>query len=132
MKLIRAYGIFSRSMASDRYVDVLSELVDKVVELPGDPHYPDCCFVEDTAVVAQNRAVLCHMGHPSRRGEGGAVGAALASLGFEVIPMPADEDYRVDGGDVLNTGRDMFVGLSDRTTEVRARFQPPHPRVVIT
>ena len=40
----------------------------------------------------------------------------MRTLGLKVVEM--EEPGRMDGGDVLFTGREFFVGLSCRTSEV--------------
>jgi dimethylargininase len=99
------------------YVDALR--VDRVIQLPASEAHPDSCFVEDTAVVVGRRAAITRMGAPSRRGEEAATRAALVDLGVEIRAIEAPGT--VDGGDVLFTGRDLFVGLSSRTNEEGAR-----------
>ena len=100
------------------YCAVLASLGLEVVRLPGDPGLPDCCFVEDTAVVLDEVAVLASMGAPSRRGEVAAVAKALArDRELARIEPPA----RIDGGDVLVAGRRVFVGQSGRTDAAGAR-----------
>jgi dimethylargininase len=84
-----------------------------VTELPAAVGCPDSVFLEDTAVVVGARALLARPGAPSRRGEPGAVGDALRGLGYAVTSMAAPA--ALDGGDVLYTGREIFVGLSSRT-----------------
>jgi dimethylargininase len=84
---------------------------------------PDCAFVEDTVVAIGNVAVICRLGHVSRQGESDSIKDVLVQLGVEVIDMRdykysdgnADELACCDGGDVLYTGRHLFVGLSERT-----------------
>ena len=94
------------------YCDALAALGLDVVRLPADAAFPDGCFVEDTAVVVDEIAVMASMGAPSRRGEGAAVERALAAdRPIARIELPA----RLDGGDVLIVGREVFVGRSDRT-----------------
>jgi len=90
----------------------------RVIELPADPAYPDGVFVEDTAVVFDELAVLTAPAPPSRRGERAAVEAALAPFRqFARLP----EDAFLEGGDVLRVGRTLFVGLSGRTSEAGVR-----------
>jgi len=94
------------------YGRLLESLGLEVRRLPADPAYPDCCFVEDTAVVLDEVAVLAHPGAPSRRGEVEAVAAALEGhRPLARVPPPA----RLDGGDVLVLGRRLYVGVSGRT-----------------
>jgi dimethylargininase len=75
---------------------------------------PDAVFVEDTAVVVDEVAVLTSMGAASRRGELAGIAPFLAEY-RELIPigLPAT----IDGGDVLRVGRRIFVGRTERTNE---------------
>ena len=84
-----------------------------LVRLEADDRYPDCCFVEDTAIVIDSLAVFCEMGAPSRRGEQPAVAAALE--GYEIVRLISPAT--MDGGDVLRDGNTLFVGLTERTNE---------------
>uniref|UniRef100_A0A8C2CU84 Dimethylargininase n=1 Tax=Cyprinus carpio TaxID=7962 RepID=A0A8C2CU84_CYPCA len=45
-----------------------------------------------------------------------AVKAALTELGLNIVEM-TDESATLEGGDVLFTGREFFVGLSKRTNQ---------------
>jgi dimethylargininase len=83
-----------------------------VVELPADPVSPDGVFVEDTAVVLDEVAVLTSP-TASRRGECAAIEAALRPF----RPIARLADGRLEGGDVLRVGRVLYVGLSTRTDE---------------
>ena len=56
------------------------------------------------------------LGHPSRRGETVAMTAVMRQLGLSVVEMT--DPARMDGGDVLFTGREFFAGLSQRTNDV--------------
>lgn len=51
----------------------LAEVLDKcgvrVVTLETDPNYPECCFVEDCAVIVGETALICRPADQSRRGE---------------------------------------------------------------
>ena len=103
----------ARARAQHReYEAALARLGCRVVSLEGEPEMPDCVFVEDTAVVLDEVAVLTRPGAPSRRPETPAVRAALGAYRPTVeIEAPAT----LDGGDVLAAGRTLFVGLSSRT-----------------
>jgi dimethylargininase len=102
------------------YVAALSAALPagSVMELPAAAGCPDSVFLEDTAVVVGGRALLARPGAPSRRGEPAAVGDALRSLGYAVHTMVAPA--MLDGGDVLYTGREVFVGVSARTNALGA------------
>ena len=87
-----------------------------VLALPPLEEYPDCCFVEDTVIAIENRAVITRMGHPSRRGEVESVKVVLEQLGMDIVDMREKSLMATcDGGDILFTGRHLFVGLSNRT-----------------
>lgn len=104
---------YGRAVAQhEQYLDVLRELGLEVVELPGDPAFPDCVFVEDTAVVLEDVAVVTRPGAESRRGEVEAIAQELQKYRrLARIAAPAT----LDGGDVLVLGDRLFVGDSLRT-----------------
>jgi dimethylargininase len=98
----------------EAYRALLRELGCEVISLPGDPAYPDCVFVEDTAIVLDDLAVITRPGAESRRGEVDVVAEALARYRPLVrIEAPAT----LDGGDVLVLDDRIFAGLSSRTNE---------------
>jgi len=81
--------------------------------------YPDGVFVEDTAVVVDDLVVLTRPGAPERRGEVGATQEAVAALGLQVARIPAPAT--LDGGDVLQVGRTVYVGRGGRTDAAGVR-----------
>ena len=85
----------------------------EVVVLEADESSPDCVFVEDPAVVCNGKALITNPGHPNRKGETTAIKKALENLELEIITMLSHAE--MDGGDVLFTGYEFFVGLSKRT-----------------
>lgn len=83
-----------------------------MLSLPEQPDLPDSVFVEDTAVVLDECAVLTRPGAESRRPETESIEASLAHYRkLFRIEAPA----RMDGGDVLQVGKRIYVGLSRRT-----------------
>jgi dimethylargininase len=94
------------------YVRLLEDLGVRVFPIEADEALPDCCFVEDIAIVLDEIVVLLRPGAPSRRGETPGVAAALAP--YRPL-VRLEEPARIDGGDVLVLGRRLFVGLSNRT-----------------
>lgn len=111
------------------YVSMLKKLGLQVTEMETDENCPDCVFVEDTAVCLDNTALLAAMGHQSRRPESSRMKETLEGLGFNVIEM--QDPARLDGGDVLFTGKEFFVGLSTRSNkesvEALAKAFPEYP-----
>jgi dimethylargininase len=94
------------------YADCLAELGAQIVSLPAEPQLPDAVFVEDTAVVLEEIAIIPHMGVVSRRPEVAGVASALRH--YRPLKF-LNEPATLDGGDVLRIGRTIFVGLSRRT-----------------
>ena len=94
------------------YRSALEALGVEVAVLPAEPGLPDAVFVEDTAVVVDECAVITRPGLDSRRGEIGTVAAALGPLRPLVhVSAPGT----LEGGDVLRAGRTLFVGQTPRT-----------------
>lgn len=94
------------------YERVLEELGCEIVRVAPAPDMPDAVFVEDTAVVVDEVAVIARPGAAARRPEVDAVAATLAAFRpLRFIEPPAT----LDGGDVLRLGRTIWVGLSGRT-----------------
>jgi len=60
------------------YVETLEDLGLDIIRLDRDDQHADSCFVEDTAVVHGGKALICRPAEESRRGEVGAVEAALS------------------------------------------------------
>ena len=94
------------------YCEALRALGVTVLTLPAAPDLPDAVFVEDTAVVVDEVAVVARMGAPSRRPEVATVAAALAAYRPLVY---LHEPAQLDGGDVLRVGRALYAGISGRT-----------------
>jgi dimethylargininase len=76
------------------------------------PANADAVFVEDTAVVLPEVAVITRPGVASRRGEVESVAASLAShRPLRRIAAPGS----LEGGDVVLIGRKLYVGASRRS-----------------
>jgi dimethylargininase len=96
----------------EAYEQALAELGCEVHRLPAGDEMPDSVFIEDTAVVLDEVAVITRPGAPSRRAETPAVADALAVYRrLARLEAPA----RLDGGDVMVVDRTLFVGRSERT-----------------
>jgi len=96
----------------EAYEVALARLGCEVHHLPPLPELPDAVFVEDTAVVLDELAVIARPGALSRRAEVRSSAAALAEVRTLVH---LEEPATLDGGDVLRLGRDIWVGRSNRT-----------------
>lgn len=102
----------------ERYVDLLRSLGLSVTVLPSAPGYPDACFVEDTAVVTREVAVISRPGAPSRQGE---VQSMIGPLSTYRPLARIEAPGTLDGGDILQVGHRFFIGISDRTNGHGAR-----------
>lgn len=95
------------------YCDVLRSIGWVLVEVPPADDCPDAVFVEDTAVVYRNVAVISRPGADSRLPETTAVEQVVADLGCSINHIRAPG--RLDGGDVLKVGDVIYVGRGGRT-----------------
>lgn len=102
-----------RATAQHReYEDCLADLGCTVERLSPTPDLADSVFVEDTAVVLQEVAIITRPGAVSRRAEIESVAEALRRYRtLEFIQPPAT----LDGGDVLRLGYRLYVGNSARS-----------------
>ena len=101
------------------YITALRAHGTEVTILPELPKFPDSCFVEDTAVMVDSKAIIPNMGHPSREGEQQAVIDHMSNF-TEIIRMP--KGAKLDGGDVVFFDDKYLVGISTRTNKEGAEF----------
>ncbi|UCC14178.1 MAG: dimethylargininase [Gammaproteobacteria bacterium] len=95
------------------YESTLRQLGCRVESLPAADELPDAVFVEDTAVILDELAVITRPGAASRRAETNAVADRLST----VRPLARIEGpATLDGGDVLRAHRTLLVGIGTRTT----------------
>ena len=73
---------------------------------------PDSVFIEDTAIVLDEIAVLASMGVESRRAEPAGIEPVLKEY-RQVHRL--EPGATLEGGDVLQIGRTLLVGLSSRS-----------------
>jgi dimethylargininase len=95
-----------------KYCLALQQLQVDVRRLEVNGELPDAVFIEDTAVVLDEVAVLACMGAASRRLETAGIATVLREY-REVVPL---EQGTLEGGDVLAIGRTLLVGRSCRTS----------------
>ena len=96
------------------YESALASLGCEIRRIPADDRYPDAVFIEDTAIVLDELAVITRPGAESRRDELDAVAAVLGEYRTLVrIEAPAT----IDGGDVLQLDDVLYVGRTLRTTD---------------
>ena len=95
-----------------QYVALLTSLGAQVRYLPPLPKSPDSVFVEDTALVLDELAILLRPGAETRRTEVESTGDALRP--FRKV-MALEEPATLDGGDIIVLGRQIFVGATTRS-----------------
>ena len=100
----------------ERYVQVFKDAGLKVSYVPADEDKPDCVFIEDTAVIWQNQALMTRM-CPERQGEQKEVEETLKKT-HNIIHMPSVA--KLEGGDILHTEKTTYVGISTRTNDLGA------------
>ena len=95
-----------------QYESVLKELGLAVLCLPEEPDLPDSVFVEDMALVLDECAIITRPGAASRRPETTSIARVLAAFRkLHHIEAPAC----VDGGDILQVDRSIYLGLTQRS-----------------
>ena len=104
---------YSRAVGQhEAYCRMLRKCGAGVRKLAVNSDLPDCVFIEDTAIVLDELAVLASMAAPSRYAEPAGIEPELRKYReVEHVELPAT----IEGGDVLRVGRKLLVGLSSRT-----------------
>jgi len=104
---------YERALAQHTaYCEALQACRVKVVTLNVNAQHPDSTFLEDTAIVLDEVALLTSMGSPARREEPQGIEPILRQH-REVTRI--DPPAKIEGGDVLRVGRRLLVGSSTRT-----------------
>jgi dimethylargininase len=101
------------------YCDALVRCGLELIELDADARYPDSTFVEDTAILTENLAVIMQPGAASRSGEILSIAKTLAEYydRLDAVQPPGT----IDGGDVCQIENHFLIGISDRTNESGAK-----------
>ena len=93
------------------YENALRDAGYAVIRLPYLAEDPDAVFVEDTAILLGDHAIITRPGAPSRRDEIDSTARGLESY-FTIHRLNAGN---LDVGDVLKIGSTLYVGQSNRT-----------------
>ncbi len=94
------------------YCRILSELGLDLIELPVDVEHPDSCFVEDTAIIFREDAVMTRMAKESRHGEEASIEKILRKYKhLSRIKAPGT----IEGGDVIHLPDSLISGITERT-----------------
>lgn len=96
------------------YCHTLKELGVELINLPRLNEFPDSCFIEDTAIICNEKAFITRMGAISRRGEVYSVESKLAEymeVGMAKVPAT------IEGGDVIHLKERLISGITKRTNQ---------------
>lgn len=95
------------------YIEALKKCGTKVTILTGNIEYPDSTFVEDTAVLTPNFAVISNPSALSRNGEIHDMEPVIKSFYETIYYIKAPGT--LDGGDILQIEDHFYIGISART-----------------
>lgn len=105
----------------DAYIEALKRCGVDVTVLDAMDEFPDSCFVEDTAVLTPNCAIISNPGAPTRQRESFYMVETIKRFypedRIEYITPPGT----LEGGDVMMVGNHFYVGLSARTNQEGCR-----------
>lgn len=99
----------------EAYVSALKAAGCQITVLDALEAYPDSVFIEDAALCIAGTAIVLRPGAQSRFGESAALMPSLAAAFKQVLNL--NGDGYVDGGDILVTDTEVFIGLSSRTNQ---------------
>lgn len=102
----------------EAYIKGLKKCDVNIIELPLNEKFPDSTFVEDTAVLTKDFAIVCNPGIDSRNDEPKEIEPTLEKF-YKTRDYIVSPGY-VDGGDVLQIEKKFYIGLSDRTNQAGA------------
>lgn len=94
------------------YTKALTSLGCQIIELPAEADLPDSVFVEDTAVILPEAAVITRPGADSRKPEIESIVRVLTS--YRPL-LHITEPSTMDGGDILILDKQVYVGMSSRS-----------------
>ena len=96
----------------NQYCEALKKCGLNLTVIESDSYFPDGCFVEDTAVIAEKVAVITFPGATSRFGEENEIAKILSK--HRKIEFITGEG-RLEGGDVMRVKDHFYIGISHRT-----------------
>ncbi len=101
------------------YMIALKKCGLKIIQLDANDSYPDSTFVEDTAVVNEEVAIIANLGVISRKGEEIEIKGVLGRFydNIACITNPGT----LEGGDILRVDNKYYIGVSKRTNKEGVR-----------
>jgi len=110
----------------DAYIEALETCGLEVTVMQADEDYPDGMFVEDTALVMPDLAIVTRPGADARRGEIDSINQQLGAFFDNIAHI--ESPCTVDAGDIMMVDRHFYIGLSERTNEAGAVQMIEHLR----
>lgn len=98
------------------YLQTLRGLGISITVLEPEEDLPDSHFVEDTAIIHQQVAILTQPGANARRAEVARIRPALERV-LAVQNLTVNEGAWVDGGDIIFMDNHVLIGISNRTNK---------------
>ncbi len=95
------------------YIEALEECGLEVTVLEANENYPDSTFVEDTALLTPDCAIITNPATHSRNGE--IIELSQVIENFYPIVETISNPGTLEGGDVMMVGNHFYIGLSERT-----------------
>jgi dimethylargininase len=105
-------NLFKAHEQHEMYCNTLKEIGLELIYVPGISNYADSCFVEDTVVTHNDRALVCNMGEKTRKGEEKSVEEILKQY-FEIFNV--HPPGTIEGGDVIHFKDKLISGITQRT-----------------
>ncbi len=102
----------------ERYIEMLHNCGLEITVLDTEEAFPDSVFIEDTAVLTPEFAVVCRPQPASRSGETESVSIRLGDFYSETHAI--QDPGTIEGGDVMQIEDSFYIGISDRTNEAGA------------
>lgn len=101
------------------YTKMLKKCGLRIIKLDANERFPDSTFVEDTAVVNNDIAIISNSSVLSRKGEELVIKKVLERFydNIEHIKNPGT----LEGGDILKVDNHYYIGLSKRTNKEGAK-----------
>ena len=96
------------------YREAVAKASNTLIDVPAADDFPDSTFVEDVLIAFPECFILCRPGTASRVEEPELIKPYLPN---DRPVLSIKHPATIDGGDVLQIGREVFVGLSKRTNQ---------------
>lgn len=110
---------YARALQQHRaYIAALEACGLDVLVLDAEEAFPDSTFVEDTALLTPQCAIISRPAACSRRGETENIRPVLEGFYAQVEKIAAPGT--LDGGDVMQVGQHCYIGISSRTNPAGA------------